>query len=235
MKRTHLFFLVLTLGCLTTNAQAGSITGLAKFDGDAPGLKPIKMDADPICMAKHSDPMLPQVIVLGPNKEMAYVFVRVIGGLPKKAFPAPTTEAVVDQNGCMYEPHVIGVQVGQPVKILNPDGTLHNVHAMPKVNEEFNMAMPKFRTEVSKTFTKPEFMFPMKCDVHPWMQAWISVMEHPFFSTTGADGKYSINDLPAGEYELEAWHEKLGTQTAKVTLGEGETKEVNFTFAKPAK
>jgi len=235
MNRSIVFSLICTLSFITMSAQAATITGIATYDGEKPNLKPIKMDADPICMSKHTDPVTPQVVVLGPNNEMEYVFVRVVSGLPKKDYPAPAKEAVIDQNGCMYEPHVIGVQAGQPLKILNPDGTLHNVHAMPKVNEEFNMAMPKFRTEVSKTFTKPEAMFPMKCDVHPWMQAWLTVTDNPFFGTTGKDGKYTINDLPAGEYELEAWQEKLGTQTAKVTLGEGETKEVNFTFSKPAK
>lgn len=153
----------------------------------------------------------------------------------KKSIPPPTQEVVIDQKGCMYEPHVLGVMVGQPLKILNPDGTLHNVHAMPKVNKEFNLAMPKFRKETTKKFDKAEFMFPIKCDVHPWMGAWISVMPHPYFNVTKKDGTFKIDDLPAGEYTLEAWHEKLGKQKIPVTLVEGQPQDINITYSRPAK
>jgi plastocyanin len=186
-------------------------------------------------VSHHSAPVQPQTIQLGEGNEIGNIFVHVKSGIPKKNFPAPAEEVVIDQKGCMYHPHVIGVMVNQTVKILNPDGTLHNVHALPKLNAEFNLAMPKFRTEVTKTFEKPEMLFPIKCDVHPWMGAWISVMSHPYFDVTAEDGVFEIKDLPAGEYEIEAWQEKLGTQTAKVTLAEGESKEVNFTFSKPSK
>src|SRR3989338_6299945 len=109
---------------------------------------------------------------------MANVFIQVKGGLPNKAYPAPQDAVVLDQKGCTYAPHVFAVMVGQPLKILNPDGTLHNVHALAKVNAEFNMAMPQFRKEVEQTFEKPEPMFPIKCDVHPWMGGWMTVMSH---------------------------------------------------------
>jgi hypothetical protein len=123
--------------------------------------------------------------------------------------------------------------VGQTVKILNPDGTLHNVHAMTKVNQEFNLAMPKFRTEITKVFDKPEFMFALKCDVHPWMSAYGSVMAHPFFAVTQKDGKFEIKGLDAGTYEIEAWHEKLGVKTMQITVTADESKQADFTFAKP--
>ena len=166
---------------------------------------------------------------------MGNVFVYVSKGVPKKDYPVPTTEAVINQEGCQYHPHVLGLMKGQTLKILNPDGTLHNVHAMPKENKEFNLAMPKFRTEITTTFDKPEFMFPIKCDVHPWMGAWIAVMSHPYFAVSGTDGKFTIADLPPGEYEIQAWQEKLGTQTATVTIATAdEAKEVNFKFAKPS-
>ena len=214
---------------------AGSITGTVTYDGDAPTFKEIKMDADPVCLSHHTGAVYPQNLVLGSNKEMANVFVHVTSGVPKKDYPVPTEEVVIDQKGCMYDPHVVGVRAGQTVKILNPDGTLHNVHAMSKVNPEFNLAMPQFRKDTTKVFDKEEFMFPMKCDVHPWMTAWVSVLSHPFFSVTKADGKFAINDLPAGTYDIEAWHEKLGTQKQTVTLAEGENKTIDFKFAKPAK
>lgn len=215
-------------------AQAASISGVVKYEGAAPKFKEIKMDADPLCVEKHTSAVYPQTLVLGEGNTMANVFVHVKSGLPNQAYTAPAEPVVLDQKGCFYEPHVFGVMAGQPVKILNPDGTLHNVHAMSKLNPEFNLAMPKFRAETTRVFDKPEFMFAFKCDVHPWMLAWASVMSHPFFSTTKQDGRFTIGSLPAGTYEIEAWHEKLGTQTAGVTLADGEAKEISFTFSKPS-
>jgi len=214
-------------------ASSATITGIVIFDGDIPNFRTIKMDADPICITHHKTSVSSEVLILGEGKTVGNIFVHVVSGLEKKEFPAPSEAVVLDQKGCMYSPHVLGVMVGQPVKILNPDGTLHNVHAMTKVNKEFNVAMPKFRKELTRTFDKPEFMLKMKCDVHPWMGAYISVMTHPYFSVTQEDGIYTIANLPAGKYELEIWHEKLGTKKVSVNLSEGETKEVNFTLSIP--
>lgn len=219
---------------LVSPVYAASISGVIKYEGAAPKFKEIKMDADPLCMEKHTSAVYPQTLVLGEGNTMANVFVHVKGGLSNQAYTAPTEPVVLDQKGCFYEPHIFGIMVGQPLKILNPDGTLHNVHVMSKVNLEFNLAMPKFRTETTKVFDKPEFMFAFKCDVHPWMLAWGSVMSHPFFFVTKQDGKFTIDNLSAGTYEIEAWHEKLGTQTASVTVADGETKTADFTFSKPS-
>lgn len=220
---------------LVSAASAASITGVVKYEGKVPKFPQIKMDADPICLTHHTGPVYPQTLVLGDGNTMGNVFVQIKSGLPQKKYPTPTEPVVLNQKGCMYDPHVVGVMVGQPVKILNPDGTLHNVHALCKVNQEFNLAMPQFRKETTHTFNKPEFMFPIKCDVHPWMGAWVAVMPHPFFDVTGADGKFTIANLPAGTYTVEAWHEKLGTRTATVTVGGTESKEVDFTFSRPSK
>jgi len=237
MLRTK-FSVALAVGLMCSfsyTANAGSVTGTVKFDGTAPKFKEIKMDADPVCATLHSAPVFPQTLVLGDGNTMGNVFVYVKSGAKGGATPPPAAEIVVDQKGCQYHPHVLAVQVGQPVKILNPDGTLHNVHALSKVNPEFNAAMPKFRTEITKTFDKPESMFALKCDVHPWMGAWLAVMPHSFFAVTQADGKFSIDNLPAGTYEIEAWHEKLGKKTASVKIGEGESAPTDFTFAAPTK
>ena len=238
MKRfnftSSLLILALSLN-LTGQVSAASISGTVKFDGEPPKFKEIKMDADPICLTHHKEAVFPQTLVLGEGNTMGSVFVYVKKGLPSKQYPAPTQEVVVDQQGCMYTPHIIAAMVGQPVKILNPDGTLHNVHALSKVNQEFNMAMPKFKKDITKTFDKPEFMFALKCDVHPWMGAWMSVMPHPFFAVTAADGKFSIANLPAGTYEVEAWHEKLGTKTASVTVAEADAATADFAFSTPKK
>ena len=227
---------VAVLFFIVGQSDAASITGKVTYNGDVPQFKAIKMDADPVCLAKHSGDVLPETLVLGDatTKTVGNVLVRIAGGLAGKTYPAPTEPVVLTQEGCRYNPHVIALMVNQPIKILNPDGTLHNLHALPKVNAEFNLAMPNFRKEVTKTFDKVETApFPIKCDVHPWMGAWITVMDHPFFSVTQPDGAFKIDNLPAGTYEVEAWHEKLPAQKASVTLAEGETKEVNFTLSKP--
>jgi plastocyanin len=215
---------------------AGNVTGTVTYEGKIPALKPIAMDADPNCAKKHAGaPQPSDILVLGQGNTMANIMVRVVGGLPAgKTFPAPTTPAVMDQKGCHYEPHVFGIQVGQPFKILNSDGILHNVHALPKVNAPFNKAMPANVTETTTTFNKDEGMFQIKCDVHPWMTAYAAVLTHPFYSVTGKDGKFNIKDLPAGTYQVEAWHEKLGTQKATVTVGASDTKTQDFKFSAPA-
>ena len=133
-----------------------------------------------------------------------------------------------------YKPHVMGIMVGQTYKILNSDGVLHNVHALPKINSQWNRAMPATVKEATAKFDKAEGLFQVKCDVHPWMNAYVGVFTHPFFSVTGADGKFTISGLDPGTYEITAWQERLGTQTATVTVGASDTKTQNFKFAMPA-
>ena len=216
---------------------AGSVTGTVKYDGTAPKMRQIRMDADPACAKKHASPALSEMLVMGDGNTMGNVFVRVKSGVPKKEYPAPKEPVVIDQVGCRYTPHVLGVMAGQPLKILNSDGLLHNIHALPKVNKSFNMAMPATRKEADATFTKEEFMFKIKCDVHPWMGAWIAVMTHPFFDVTATDGKFDLGNLPPGTYEIEAWHEhqRLGTKTASVTISGDESQTVDFTYSGPSK
>jgi len=223
----------LTLVLLNSLSFASSISGTVSYDGKVPNFKPIKMDADPICAASHTDNVMPEVLVLGEGNTMANVLITVKSGLVAKDYPVPEEPVILNQKGCQYSPHVLGIRVGQPLKILNPDGTLHNVHALSKVNREFNMAMPKFRKEVSKTFDSAEDVFAIKCDVHPWMGCWITVLDHPFFAVTDKNGQFVIELLDAGTYEIEAWHEKLGTQVFTITLGEGETKTQDITYSKP--
>ncbi len=211
----------------------GSMAGTIKFEGGAPHPRLIHMDADPVCYAVNKGNVHFQAIILGDNNTLGDVFVYIKSGLTKSNYPAPTEAAVINQAGCNYSPHVIGVMAGQKVKFLNPDGTLHNVHAMCRINPEFNASMPDFRKEMQVSFDKPEFMFPIRCDVHPWMQAWMAVMAHPFFVVTGPDGKFEIKNIPAGTYTIEAWHEKLGTKTATITVTDGAPQIIDFTFSKP--
>jgi plastocyanin len=214
---------------------ASSITGTATFDGKAPTLKPLTMDADPACAKKHSAPVANDMLTLGSGNTMGNIMVWVSKGLPAgKAWPVTKTAAVLDQNGCQYKPHVMAVMVGQPYKILNSDGIVHNVHGLPKINKAFNRPMPATVKEATVTFDKAEANFPIKCDVHPWMNAYVGVFDHPFFSVTGTDGKFTISGLDPGTYEITAWHERLGTQTASVTVAANDTKTQNFKFAVPA-
>jgi plastocyanin len=218
------------------SALAGSVKGTVKYDGAVPALKPVKMDADPGCAKKHAGgEAKSDMLTLGPGNTMAWVLVRVTAGAPAKQHTAPTQPVVLDQQGCRYVPHVMGLMVGQPLKILNSDGLLHNVHALPEVNQPFNQAMPASVTESVKTFSKPEAPFKIKCDVHPWMGAWVSVLDHPYFDVTGEDGGFEIANLPPGSYTIEAWHEKLGTQTAKVTISGDEAQTADFKFSPPSR
>jgi plastocyanin len=219
-----------------TTFAASSITGTVTFDGKAPNLKPLSMDADPACAKKHGKPVPGEMLVLGNGNSMGNVIVYVSKGLPAgKTWPAPKTPVTLDQVGCQYKPHAMGIMIGQPYRILNSDGVLHNVHTLPKINKSFNRAMPATLKETTTTFEKPEPIFQIKCDVHPWMSAYIGVFTHPFYSVTATDGKFTISGLDAGTYEITAWHERLGTQTASVTVSGSDSKSQNFKFAVPAK
>ena len=237
-RRTTIALAVLTTGLLFASAAvAGSISGTIKYDGATPPTKPLKMDADPGCLKKHANPVMSERVVIGPGGDtLANVFISVKSGLPDKKWPIPSEPVVMDQNGCQYKPHVMGIMAGQTFKVLNSDGLLHNVHALPKVNSAFNRAMPANVKEAEYTFSKPEPTFKIKCDVHPWMGAYMTVMEHPFFAVSGTDGKYEIKDLPPGTYEIETWHEfdRFPAQTASVTVGDGAA-TADFTFKGPPK
>jgi plastocyanin len=151
-------------------------------------------------------------------------------GLGNLKFPVPTTPVVLDQKGCAYTPRVFGIQVGQPLDIVNSDETLHNVHAMPAANREFNRGQALLGMKYTTVFTTPEVMLPFKCDVHRWMNAWVGVLEHPFYAVSSSGGAFAIRGLPPGTYTIEAWHEKLGTQTQTVTVGAKESATISFSF-----
>ena len=208
-------------------ATAGNIAGRISFDGPAPKPAPVRMDSDPNCASEGATD---EAVVVGANGALQNVFVYVKDGLGDLQFPVPATPAVMDQKGCRYMPHVLGAQVGQPVEIVNSDPTLHNVHAIPTANQEFNTGQPIKGMKSTHTFSTKEVMVPFKCDVHGWMRAYIGVLDHPFFAVTGPDGTFSLKGLPPGTYTVEAWHETLGTQTQTVTIGDKESKDVAFAF-----
>ena len=210
-------------------ATAGNVMGTITLEGTAPEAETIRMNSDPACAELATDTET-EYYVVGGSGGLGNVFVYVKEGLEGRNFPVPADAVMIDQQGCQYRPHVFGIRVGQTLKIRNSDATLHNIHASPAANAEFNMGQPIQGMEFDRTFESPEVMVPFKCDVHSWMNAYVGVMDHPYFAVTGDDGGFDISELPPGDYVVEAWHEELGTQTQNVTVGEGGTAEVSFTF-----
>ena len=216
----------------TATGGNGVISGTIAYANGDPDMELI-MDADPICLDAHKDEVAMSESVVADGGGLANVFVYVKSGLTG-SYPPPSENALLDQKGCMYSPHVSGLQVGQKLVIRNSDPTLHNVHALPKKNQEFNQGQPFEGMELEKTFDQAEVMIPFKCDVHPWMASYIGVLDHPYFAVTGADGSFSIDGLPAGDFEVEAWHEKLGAKTMSISVAADGTAEANFDFSPTA-
>lgn len=195
-----------------------AVTGNVKIKGDIPKRKKIRMDADPKCAALHAEPPMTEEVVADAQGNVQWAFVYVKKGLEGKKFEVPKTPAVLDQKGCQYHPHVLGVMVGQDLLIRNSDDLLHNIHALPFNNREFNFGQPQKGMEEKKQFTTPEVMVKVKCDIHPWMSAWVGVLEHPFHAVTGPDGNFKIEGLPAGKYTIEVWHEKYKVVSQEVEV-----------------
>jgi cytochrome c oxidase subunit II len=225
---------LLVAGCwfliVSANAPAATITGKVSIAGTVPENPKINMDADPVCKSLHAEDVRAEKVVVNANQTLRHVFVYVKEGFSGTS-ETPKAPAVLDQKGCMYQPHVLGLQTGQPLSILNSDATLHNVHAFGQKNPEFNLGMPIQGMKLEKTFFNPEVMLKFKCDVHPWMNAYLGVLPHPFSAVTGEEGNFEISGLPAGEYTVEAWHETYGTKSQKTKVGEGDTATLDFEFS----
>jgi len=216
-------------------ATAGTITGMVVLDGAAPKNEPIRMNADPVCLKEAKGPQEQETFLVGADgKSLANVFVYVKDGLGNYVYDPPTGTPRIDQKQCRYTPHVFGLRVGQTLEIINSDPTLHNIHATPKANREFNNGQPIQGMKMNHTFTAREVMVPFKCDVHGWMNAYVGVLDHPYFATTDTSGKFELKGLPPGTYTVEAWHERLGAMTESVTVAAKESKDVSFTFKAPA-
>jgi hypothetical protein len=210
-------------------SKAGTIAGKVVVDGTLPQNAAIQMASDPACEAGNTEGAAQETYVAS-DGGLQNVFVYIKDGLGNKyLFDTPTDPVKMEQKGCHYVPHVLGIRVAQPLQVVNADSTMHNVHGMPTANREFNFSQPVPMTS-TVTFTTKEVMIPFKCDVHSWMHSYIGVLDHPYFAVTGNGGKFDLRTVPAGTYTIEAWHEKLGTQTQTVTLGEKETKDITFTF-----
>lgn len=210
-------------------SQTGTLKGKVLFKGEAPQREALPVEGNPECKAFHPEPILSEEL-LTKDGALQNVFVYIKEGLENYSFQTPETSVKIDQSKCMYVPHVTGAQINQPILLVNSDPTLHNIHSYAKKNETWNLGMPFEGMEITKSFANAEVMITFKCDVHPWMKGYLGVLPHPFFSTTGADGLFEMKNLPPGKYKIEAWHEKLETQTQDVEVHPQETKELEFTF-----
>ena len=199
-----------------------AVTGQVSFKGEAPAPAPVELSSDPVCEGSHADGLTRSTVSVNDRGGLKDVFVS-LTGVPDERYKAPKEPVILDQTGCTYVPHVFGIVKKQDIEIINSDDTLHNIHAMPKKNKEFNLAMPMKDMKVKKTFKKDEEAILIKCDVHPWMTTWCFSMEHPYFGVSDADGNVTINtgDLPDGDYGVTLWHETLGTAEAMVTVAGG--------------
>ncbi|CAN5881739.1 hypothetical protein BH23GEM9_BH23GEM9_26280 [soil metagenome] len=209
--------------------EAAVITGVVHFEGAPPPPEPLDMSDEPTCAQKHSGGATRARVAVNDNGTLGNVFVRVTEGLGDRRFAASQDAQLIDQEGCVYHPHVSGVQTGQQITFRNSDGLLHNINARAETNRSFNISQPQ-NMETQRSFNQPEVMVPIRCDVHGWMEAYIGVVEHPYFAVTGNDGSFRLENLPPGDYTLEAWHERYGTQTVQISVGPQQTAETTFTY-----
>lgn len=210
-------------------ADGGSISGVVKYQGDPPAVAKIAVTKDnDVCGKEKSSPDL----IVGADKGIANVVVRLANIQKGKALTVPTTNPTFDQKGCEYTPHVLAFPAGSTVSILNSDGILHNVHTTSTANPSFNQAQPKFKKVIETKIEKPEMPIKVQCDAHGWMHAWWVSEDHPYYAVTDEKGAFKIADVPAGDYDLELWHETLGKQTQKVSVKAKEDSKVDVSMTK---
>ena len=206
-------------------ATAASISGVVHFEGIPPAPQKIDMSADSGCKGQNQS----ETAIVN-NGHLANVLVYVKDGLEGRSFPPPPERVTILQEGCRYVPHVAAAMVGQSVEFVDKDDTLHNIHPMPKNNAEWNQSETP-NGSFARPFTAAEIMIPIKCNQHPWMKMYLSVLGNPFFAITGKDGSFALNGLPPGTYTIAAVHEKFGEQDMKITLAPKEDKrDMGFEF-----
>ena len=216
-------------GKLVDPATAGAVAGRVNLKGEIPKSAAVRMSSDSYCVQANPGQPLDDSMLVATDGAVRNVFVYVRSDLSAYAFDTPTVPVRLEQRPCRFRPHVLGLRAGQPLEIVNQDDTLHNVHAITRVNDDFNIGAVRGAV-TRRTFAAPETMITFRCDVHSWMTAYAGVVSHPYFAVTGADGRFDLKGLPPGDYEVAAWHERLGTRTARVSVGPSERKEIEFTF-----
>ena len=206
-----------------------SVKGTVKFEGTVPKAARIDMSQDPLCAKAHQSPATTEDFVIGGDGGLANVVIYVSDGLAAHNFQPPAQPVDLIQKGCQYKPHVLAMQAGQKLDVVNSDETTHNIHPTPNDNREWNMTQPH-GMPLEQTFAREEIAIPIKCNVHSWMKGYIAVLKHPYFSVSGMNGNFEIKNLPPGTYTITAWQEKMPPQMQKVTVGAGEAKTLDFTF-----
>jgi plastocyanin len=216
--------------------RAADVIGIVTLKGTPPPeIEITPLEDDPTCGALHEEKPMTQFYVVGKNGELAdaVVLLKKADGtdIAGKSMGAGTSPAILDQKGCLYVPTILAVQTGQNIIVKNSDPCVHNVHCAPTIagNEEQNDVQMPGGADLTYTFPKQEMFLCFKCDVHPWMFAWVSVIDSPYFSLSGKDGKFVIKNVPPGKYTIVANHRKLGERTQKVEVTDKDV-TVNFTF-----
>jgi plastocyanin len=209
----------------------GTLTGKIIFTGTAPAAKKIDMSQEPVCANGPGDKNTEDVVVADGKLANVFVYVKSGGAVDKYSFDTPSGAVELDQKGCRYHPHVLGVQTKQTIKIVNSDAATHNIHPEPKKNDGWNQSQPPGSPALEKSFPRAETLIPVKCNQHPWMKCYIGVVSNPFYAVSSEkDGAYTIKGLPPGDYTVVAWHEKYGEQTQKVTITAKGAVTQDFTF-----
>ena len=211
-------------------ATAGSVSGKVNYAGEQGRRARIRMNADPNCASQHSSPVYAQNLEINENGTLQYAFVFVKAGLEDYTFQPPAEAVTLDQKGCLYTPHVMGIQAGQELNVSNSDATTHNINPSPANNRDWNVSQAPNSDPIVRRFARAEIMIPVKCNVHPWMKAYMGVVDHPYFAVTGTDGSYSLEGLPPGDYTVEVWHEKLGAQEQKITVSANQAATLDFNY-----
>ena len=211
-------------------ATAATVSGMVSFTGEVPRFPPVNMSAEPDCVQLHGG-RVPSDRVLVNDGKLQDALIWVSKGLEGKRFPVRTDPVSLDQKGCIYKPHVVAVQAGQPLNITNSDPTTHNVHPLPRENREWNKSQTSGAPAIDYAFPRAEMKIAVKCNIHPWMQAYVHVLDHPYFAVTDANGAFEIGNLPPGTYTLQAVHERLGEQEMEFTVGSSESTQVDFEFS----
>jgi plastocyanin len=213
-------------------ATAGSIRGSVRFEGRKPVMEAIDFSSNPTCEREHHGKRaMAETVVINANGTLRNTFVWIKSGLPKARWEAPETSVKLDQDGCVYHPHVLALMVGQDLEVLNSDEVNHNVHLEARVNPSSNDSEHPRAESIHKRFSSEEIFIPVTCSVHPWMRAYIAVVSHPFFAVTGDDGSYELKGVPPGDYVVETVHEKYGRREQRVTVGASQAQAANFVYA----
>lgn len=211
-------------------STAGSVSGIVKLQGNPPNRRAINMAAVPNCSKEHASPALTEEAVPGDDGTLQNVVVYLKGDFSSYTFEIPNVPVKIDQSGCIYKPHVTALMVGQPLQVTNSDQATHNIHSLAKANRRRNDSQSPGGAPITQSFSRQEIAIQVKCNVHPWMKAYVAVLAHPYFQVTGEDGSFEIRNVPPGKYELYAWHELFGTSEENITIGPGESKNVGITL-----